>query len=311
MRSIPLCSILLLVIVLPACGDDDDASVGDAGSLLDAATHDAAPPEHDAGVEDAGADGGDPDAGEEPPECLVDDDCSDDDVCTGIERCIDEACVPGMQLGCFDGVACSFDTCDPTSGCAMSAPDADLDGADDCNDCAPSDPDVHPGATDTCNGRDDDCDLAIDENGVAVYFADCDDDGHAPRDATTYTGCEPPDPSTTGCDGASATWITRAPTESAFDCDDSDVRAHAGQTELFATRMQGHVTGLDFDFDCDGRITLEHAAAGGCARSGGTCEHTAGWAAAEIPGCGGEATFVAGCDPSCAVRTEPRIQRCR
>lgn len=273
----------------------------DAAFPRDAASPTDAAPAGDASDHDGGAD---------PAECTSDEDCSNADVCDGIERCVDEACVPGAQLGCFDGAECSFDLCEPSSGCAMVAPDTDADGADDCNDCAPADPDVRPGALDVCNDRDDDCDLAIDEDGIDVYFADCDDDGHAPRDATTYTGCAAPDPATTGCGAAGAAWITNAPSDPSYDCDDTDARAHSGQSELFASPLLRHVTGLEFDFDCDGRITFESTASGECASVGTGCEHTPGWATG-VPVCGAEGSFVVGCDAACGERLEMRVQRCR
>lgn len=54
----------------------------------------------------------------EPPECLVDADCSDDDVCTGAERCSNQKCTNGPPLDCNDLVSCTVDSCDPYSGCA-------------------------------------------------------------------------------------------------------------------------------------------------------------------------------------------------
>jgi Secretion system C-terminal sorting domain/SprB repeat len=46
--------------------------------------------------------------------------------------------------------------------------DSDNDGTPDLTDCAPFDPTIHPGVLDCFNGIDDDCDLTIDEDGVAA-----------------------------------------------------------------------------------------------------------------------------------------------
>ena len=52
------------------------------------------------------------------PQCSVDSDCSDSDVCTGVERCVSNACVAGTALSCaaLSG-QCSTGTCDSLTGC--------------------------------------------------------------------------------------------------------------------------------------------------------------------------------------------------
>jgi hypothetical protein len=70
---------------------------------------------------------------------------------------------------CDDGNACTDDLCGPTGSCGPHQPiDRDMDTfpplADacgtDCNDFVAT---IHPGAAEACNGRDDDCDMIVDE----------------------------------------------------------------------------------------------------------------------------------------------------
>jgi len=93
--------------------------------------------------------------------------CDDGDACNGAEACDPErGCLAGRFVDCDDGDPCSVDAC--VAGACTHAPrDLDSDGyADPCaggDDCAPEDAAVHPGADEVCNGRDDDCDLEVDE----------------------------------------------------------------------------------------------------------------------------------------------------
>jgi hypothetical protein len=50
-------------------------------------------------------------------ECLDDGDCSDGNVCTGVEHCVASACVADPPLDCDDQQDCTADTCHPVSGC--------------------------------------------------------------------------------------------------------------------------------------------------------------------------------------------------
>ncbi|MBW1881324.1 MAG: hypothetical protein JRJ84_23460, partial [Deltaproteobacteria bacterium] len=60
--------------------------------------------------------------------------CDDSDVCTGVETCdalLD--CQAGTPLDPDDGVPCTDDSCDPVTGVANVANDANCDDADVCN----------------------------------------------------------------------------------------------------------------------------------------------------------------------------------
>lgn len=45
--------------------------------------------------------------------------CEDSDVCNGVETCRGGKCEPGEPMACSDSFECTFDTCDPSSGCSF------------------------------------------------------------------------------------------------------------------------------------------------------------------------------------------------
>jgi hypothetical protein len=66
------------------------------------------------------------------PECEVHADCSDGDVCTGYELCVDGTCQDGPDILCSDPGPCQQAYCDPQRGCIIEAdpvcaPDPDPD----------------------------------------------------------------------------------------------------------------------------------------------------------------------------------------
>jgi hypothetical protein len=91
--------------------------------------------------------------------------CSDGNVCNGAETCLAGACVDGLALDCVDPNPCTFDTCDPISGCSNPArPNGALCDNDDVCDgvaactngqCIPGQPllcgDQDPATVDGCD----------------------------------------------------------------------------------------------------------------------------------------------------------------
>jgi hypothetical protein len=49
--------------------------------------------------------------------CTINSDCSDNNVCNGIETCVATVCQPGTALNCDDLNVCTTDSCSPTLGC--------------------------------------------------------------------------------------------------------------------------------------------------------------------------------------------------
>ena len=93
------------------------------------------------------------------PECVVDRDCDDDNVCTA-DRCIDEACTYRPRDTDFDG--------SPDSACGG-------------NDCEDDNPDVSAGSTRPCTSE---CDLDGIERCVDGEWQDC----TAPTECTCRSG---------------------------------------------------------------------------------------------------------------------------
>jgi hypothetical protein len=74
------------------------------------------------------------------PPCSVDADCTDNNVCNGIETCVATVCQAGTALVCNDGNGCTTDSCIPASGCVNT------NNANPCSDgnaCT---------SNDTCSG---------------------------------------------------------------------------------------------------------------------------------------------------------------
>ena len=60
--------------------------------------------------------------------------CSDDDVCTLDEVCLQGLCTSILSLDCDDGNPCTEDSCDPQDGCLQVPTDGACDDGDACTD---------------------------------------------------------------------------------------------------------------------------------------------------------------------------------
>ncbi len=205
-------SLLVLSLLLLACGDDDAMTPMDGG-------------------------GGDAAA------CSTDMACDDGLFCNGLETCAEGVCAPGDApcagacdeaaercSDCADAdgdghadAACGGDDCDDTDlnrypgneeVCDADDVDEDcdpttfgrrdIDGDDStsdacCNeghcgdDCDDNRAGISPTGTETCNGLDDDCDGAVDEGVGNTFYEDRDGDGFGAAGGLTSMECFPPD----------------------------------------------------------------------------------------------------------------------
>ena len=60
--------------------------------------------------------------------------CQNNDLCDGVEACVNGACHPGTPVNCDDGIACTFDSCNPANGvCSHPTSDAACTDGIACN----------------------------------------------------------------------------------------------------------------------------------------------------------------------------------
>jgi hypothetical protein len=109
---------------------------------------------------------------------------------------------------------------------ACTKPNGYVPTSGDCDDTRTT---VYPGAPEVCDGRDNDCDLAVDENPTngTTYYRDADVDGYGLASSST-TACTQP-----------AGYVTTS-----TDCLDTNAAVHPGATEI--------CNGIDDD--CDSQV---------------------------------------------------------
>lgn len=140
------------------------------------------------------------------------------EVCDGVDQDCDGAVDNGVSVaGYDDGDGDGYGEAE-AEGCPGSPGFAEVGG-----DCDDGDAAVHPGASDPCDVADNDCDGAVDEDGVSVIYRDFDADGYGDS-AQPSEGC------------ASESWSVAS-----GDCDDYDASVNPGATEVCNT----------LDDDCD------------------------------------------------------------
>jgi hypothetical protein len=83
------------------------------------------------------------------PECFIDDDCPDVNVCDGRETCVEGQCVgTDAIMNCADGIECTDDSCHPQLGCVFTPVD------DRCTDDSICSPDMGCTTMYPCDTRD-------------------------------------------------------------------------------------------------------------------------------------------------------------
>jgi len=220
-------SLLLVTMLLAACGDDDapatsaDASVD---ASVDAPRIDAA--QTDAGDSAVSRDLGDcvdEDGDGVPSTACGGTDCDDTDARRypgASEVCdpdnLDEDC----NASTYGFVDLDADGANDARCCNVSETGADICG-EDCDDTRRV---VNPLTTEVCDGFDNDCDGVIDEV-ASVVFLDCDGDGFG--SATMRTGCETA-ATTAECSATvpMSRWVSAS-----GDCDDTQIGVYPGATE--------------------------------------------------------------------------------
>ncbi|MFT3769660.1 MAG: hypothetical protein QM820_29845 [Minicystis sp.] len=122
----------------PPCPSDGIACTVDAcDEAQKACTHTATnmlcPPGQFCVVQQGGCTTGTP--------CSSNAQCQDNDLCNGVEACVNGICQPGTPIDCDDGLPCTIDSCAPATGtCAHAATDAYCDDGLHCNGAEVCDP---------------------------------------------------------------------------------------------------------------------------------------------------------------------------
>ncbi len=79
--------------------------------------------------------------------------CTDDNPCTNIDVCVGGTCQAGVPVVCDDGNFCTFDTCDPATGCVFSESALPCDDDNPCTEdaCEPAEGCVYEPNTLPCD----------------------------------------------------------------------------------------------------------------------------------------------------------------
>ena len=134
-------------------------------------------------------------------------------------RLITSTCLGALLVGCRAEA--------PTPSKLALSIDADGDGYAATVDCDDTDAAIHPAATETCDGVDNDCDAAIDEALLKLFWADRDADGYGNPSAEVWA-----------CDAGAGL------ADNAEDCDDRRADVSPGAIEVCD----------EVDNDCDDEV---------------------------------------------------------
>lgn len=193
-------------------------------------------------------------------DCEADDDCSDQNLCSGQETCDLEThtCQPGEPLTCDDNNPCTYNECEPEQGCTYPLIDADGDGqapiveGSDCGtDCDDDNDQVFVGAGEQCDDIDNDCDGENDQLPM-LWYPDCDGDGYAPLGSEGVEQCDQPAPPANCPSGSRGTWTSRAPTNASIaDCWDADPDVYPRSDAVWNREPIDGRKDYPFDYNCN------------------------------------------------------------
>jgi hypothetical protein len=171
-------------------------------------------------------------------QCTTDQDCDDNNVCNGDETCVAGECQQGTELNCNDGIACTDDTCNPTTGCSNEPNNTNCDDQDPCT-------------IDTCNA------LTGCTNIFQFSCPNCPEEDtetqctdQVDNDCDTYVDCDDPDCSN---DPNCQECVPEAEDENTQDCDN------------------GIDDDCDGDVDCDDAGCANAPICNGCTPSTESC----------------------------------------
>jgi cysteine-rich repeat protein len=228
--------------------------------------------------------------------CATDMECSDGNMCTGVETCntTTHRCNPGTAVTCAAAGSCAAaGTCAPATG-MCSYPDLDKDGRACNTDCNDTDPAMVPGGFECKDGKDNDCNAATADATApgCECYVDGDRDGYAVN--------------VTGAIAAPATCpvgYTRRKPEGMpnIDCAGRVASANPAQTDFFPTSYcnlplgTGCLGGRSFDYNCDTMetpfdSTVAAATCVGAVRAPILCLIRSGWVGT-VPACGMPGTY--------------------
>jgi cysteine-rich repeat protein len=220
--------------------------------------------------------------------CHDDADCDDEDVCTGIEACIDvpngKTCQLGTPLDCDGGDSCKVYTCDPVDGC----------GVEDLVTCyRDQDGDGYPLLSNSTPAVECGCPLGYITKRPDDRW-DCNDRTANARPGQTEYFEKP------HCaNGSEASWELIG----------------SGGMFLF-TWVCNDGSAWSFDYNCDGVATQRYTRTSAVCNlihfDGKTYCIGDGWSGSTVPACGTDANFLS-CfgTGSCSSSVDPRTQECR
>src|SRR5439155_1450478 len=176
--------------------------------------------------------------------CSTDAECSDHDLCTGVETCNVRTgmCGHGTPVDCNDNNVCTLDSCDPMTGMCHFAPQPGCCNTDaDCDDGIACTEDTCDTGTHACSHTDT-CDDGVFCNGVETCNTNTGMCGHG-----TPVNCDDSSPCTTDfCDQGIGCRHTPVPDCCVADGDCDDMSICTGFETCVSNKCQPGMT-----LDCD------------------------------------------------------------